>query len=87
MHDFIGGKTFPKAISECLNKRRKHFRPVMYFNIMNLIVKKRDMSDHNLMIIHTSLEDKSMNTHSKSNCTGLNGLNLFFTRFWIGLEK
>ena len=35
------------------------------------------MSDHNLVIIDTSLEYKDIDTDSKRNCSGLDGLNFF----------
>ena len=35
------------------------------------------MSDYNLVVIDVSLEYKNIEKHSKSDCTGLDGLNFF----------
>ena len=66
MHDLIDRRTFPNANSERTNKWTKHLRPVFC---------QTNMSDRNLVVIDTSLED--MDACLKSNCTDLDGLSFF----------
>ena len=40
-------------------------------------IQQTDMSDPNILVIDTNLEYKNVDTHSKNNCTGLNGLKKF----------
>ena len=65
MHAPIDGGTFPNAKTQ----RGENILDLCFGNNMHLIVNTEvqdtNMSDHNLVIIDTSLECKDMDTHSK----------------------